>query len=291
MQNNNNNNNNNCEFTTLPLKPKLVATRSTPVSKERLPVFHKASELLPSSHPLSRSNALTFEHPIDQVLSMNKANLQTVEKQHKYAKQVLKRKYEDFLVDQETSPLSDSEDSSRNRGYIAYQQYKIQRKTQRIQELRNRLRAVGLTNLQLSEQLTVARVDICALRGANGSLYQHNRDLQQELRNSVASKHQMWAELANVCADDPYDNRSSDHEGEETPDLDVTLEELYCDEHITPSQETGAIEAPQAPPRTQITSEERNGVELTPLNTNPPDPNPIPEVWDRNPATYGHYHL
>ena len=271
MQNNNNNNNSNNtnEFAVLPLKPKLVATRSTPVSKEPLPTFQKASELLPPSHPLYRSNAIKFDHPVDQVMNMNKTNLEKVEKQHPYTKRVMKRRYEEFLLDQETSPLSDSEESSRDRGYIAYQQYKIQRKTQRIMELRNRLRAVGLTNLQLSEQLTQARVDICALRGANGSLYQHNRDLQQELRNAVASKHQMWAELANVCADDVYDHRASDDENTETPIQDeATLEELFSDSQITPSPIADAL-VPNAPTRTTDNHlREASGAELTPINKN-----------------------
>lgn len=274
MQNNNNNNNN--EFITLPIKPSVVASRSTPVSREPLPQFKKASEYLPPSHPLWRSNAVTFDHPIDQVVSMNKGNLQTVEKQHPYTKKVMKRKYEEFLLDQETSPLSDSEESSNQRGYIAYQQYKIQRKTARIQELRNRLRAVGLTNLQLSEELTVARVEIAALRGANGSLFNHNCTLKQELRNAVQARHQMWAEMVNVVADDAFDHRASDDEEENTERMEEpTLEELYCDEQVTPSPVANAV-VPNAPTRTvELISKEASGAELTPINSNP-NPNPIP---------------
>ena len=228
----------------MPLKP-----------KKDLPVpFVRASDLIAQDNipsqvrsRLQRSNAVVFDHPVDVVLEQNRINLRKVEKQHPYAKKVVKRKYEEFLADQETSPLSDDEDSSRSRGFIAYQQYKLQRKSQRIAELRNRLRAVGLTNLQLSERLTVANVDCCALRGANQSLYQHNLDLQDELKRALLSKHQMWAELAHVSEDDAFDDRESDHIFETEP---ISLNEAFLGD-VTPSTEA-PLTVPDAPPRNLV---------------------------------------
>lgn len=256
MQNNNNNN-------------RTIANRSTPVSKERLPLFQKASEIyaIQTQLPLHRTNAVSFPSPVEYATQKNTNNLAFVEKQHPYTKQVLKRKYEEFLTDQETSPLSDDEESSRQRGFIAYQQYKIQRKTARIAELRNRLRAVGLTNLQLANEVTVTKVDIAALRGANRALCSHNVELQQELKSALASKHQMWAELANVSAEDYYDHRASDDEMENDtePLVTPTLEDLFCTE-TTPFAVTKAV-VPNAPTRTHDLIQQE--AELTPMQANP----------------------
>jgi hypothetical protein len=89
----------------------------------------------------------------------------------------------------------------------------------------------------------------------------------------------MWAEMVNVVADDAFDHRASDDEEENTePIEEPTLEELYCDEQLTPSPVANAV-VPNAPARTvEPISKEASGAELTPINANtqtlpPPDVN------------------
>ena len=268
----------------LPLKPH--AKRTTPVSYSRLPVFRTARDIYEERQPknndnasyqipLHRSNAILFDHPVDLALKKNNDNFASVCKKVPLPKPMKKRTLDDFLADQETTPI---EGSSKKHAYALYMQYKLSQKRYRVADLRNRLRAVGITNLQLAEELTVAQVDIAALRGANQSLAQHNVHLQDQLKRVLNSKMELWKELAGI-PEESFDDRDSD---DDVPDLVAemdpppTLEEFYLE---TPTAAT-APEVPAAPKKDLISN---SAIDSTPMNgvkLEDAQPPPIPQPKD-----------
>ena len=104
--------------------------------------------------------------------------------------------------------------------------YKVERKSARIANLRNRLRAVGLSNLQLTEELCVARVNNAAYRGSNNALQFRVEELQRELKTQLERTKAIMHEMFDLT---PRECEIEDHNYDDPP---ITLQDLYSDEMI-----------------------------------------------------------
>lgn len=263
MQNNNNNN----DITPmLPLKPKVIAKRTTHV-----PIHHggfvSAAELYANSvrRPINRSDAVLMPDPVGDLVKRNKVNLLEVEEEHAPKKVPPKRKFEEFISEADLEGQSDAV------AVENYWRHRYGRKIAKIANLRNRLRAVGLSNIQVVEELTAAQIQLAALKGANASLHAHNVELQDKIKQMLVAKEYCFREMIRVGI-------TPDEDEELTP----TLEELYSDEILELEERTPAptrTETPNAPPRfkPKVPSSNTdtshvpspNGVPVVPLPTQP----------------------
>ncbi len=233
----------------LPLKPKVPAFRSTPVAtsvnrnNNNNNEFKSASEMLSERGyppPHTRNELEITEHPLEYIIQKNKDNMEEVKLKFHPRIPPPKRSLDDFL--KENPDVSDISQNTER-----YWRNKYARKCAKLANIRNRLRAVGLTNLQLSDELSVALTTVAALKGANGALHYHNTTLQEQLQQRLLNKEYAFRTAIGM-----------DLEVDDDEELTPTLEELYCDEilvkqepeeeQVTPSQ-LHEVEVPAAPHR------------------------------------------
>jgi len=248
MQNNNNNNNNNNNYSTplLPLKP--VAKRTTHVPIKHEPKFVSAREIYQNSvrRPCDRSNAILFPHPMDTLIASNKSNLEEVRGTFPDRPLPPKRKFEEFIAEADEDGYSDAiavENYWRNRFF---------RKIAKLHNTRNRLRAVGLTNIQLQEQLTENMVTVSALKGANSALAFHNQELQEKIAQMLSANEFNFRQMIRVGIEEDSDE-------ELTPTLeDLYSDELLSDEEVTPINNTQVLQVPGAPSKPTLVAPDSN---------------------------------
>lgn len=273
----NNNNNNNYSTPLLPLKP--VAKRTTHIPVSYAPKFVSAREMYENSirKPVDRSNAILFPHPMDSLISRNKSNLEEVQANHTVRKVAPKRKFEEFISEAEQEGSSDAV------AVENYWRHRYGRKVSKIHNIRNRLRAVGLTNIQIQEQLTETLVTVSALKGANSALAFHNTELQEKIAQMLSANEYNFRQMIRVGVEPDSDE-----------ELTPTLEELYCDEElddeeeeVTPTNQSSAIQtvpgAPQKPVLTALDSN-NNNISHVPLSSGASEV-PQPSLPSNTPLT------
>lgn len=229
-------------YASLPLKPKTPAFRSTPVAtkvkKEENPFvgFKSAKEVLTergNPPPNTRNEVEITEHPLEYVIKKNNDNFAEVKAVFHPRIPPPKRSLDEFLVDN-----PDVEDPSQV--VEMYWRNKYARKVAKLHNLRMRLRAVGLTNIQLSDEHSVALTQVAALKGANAALHFHNQELQRQIALRMKLNEYAFRTTIGMALEEDDDE-----------ELTPTLEELYSDEILPP--ETPVVDNPQvvpgAPPR------------------------------------------
>jgi len=216
-----NNNNNNDYRKVLPLKPKVIAKRSTPVSHFSSG-FKSAWELYQEQRQhginidesIQRNGAIVFPHPTEYCLEKNRHHLFASEVCHGRRDIPLKRTREQFY---EENP-----DADEVANIESFWRSRYARKVNKLHNIRNRLRAVGLTNLELSEEVTVLKVQNSGLQGANSALHMQNTELQQQLKLKMTAIQEHFRDAIGMSL------QASDDE-----ELTPTLEELYSDEQLS----------------------------------------------------------
>lgn len=269
-------NNNNADFNSLPIKPKVVAKHSNPVATKTTHVsvlnsngFKTAGQLYAEQQPLfnppqpiQRSGALVFPHPLDYIIEKNNNNLKTAEFFLGKRELPPKRKLQEFLSEC-------SEPSTEDDLYMKYWRHRFIRKQVKLHNIRNRLRAVGLTNIQLSEELATVKVQVAGLKGANGALQFQNEELQNQLSAKMRVKEFRYLETTGMAVDDYLEDADDD-------ELTPILEELFSDEVLHPEDVTPPVTSnpvvPNAPLKPLIVPTSSN------ILNSDPFPNGVPEV-------------